>query len=46
MSFVLAHGEIHDWIIFTPDGAKYWPQIDRELVFNRCLRASKPPQCG
>ena len=31
MSFVLAHGEIHDWIIFTPDGAKYWPQIDREL---------------
>ena len=30
-SFVLANGEIHDWIILTPDGPQYWPQIDREL---------------
>jgi len=31
-SFVLANGEIHDWIILTPDGPQYWPQIDQELV--------------
>ena len=31
ISFVLANGEIHDWIIFTPDGSQYWPQIDQEL---------------
>jgi acetyl esterase/lipase len=32
MSFVLANGEIHDWIIpLTPDGPQYWPQIDQEL---------------
>jgi len=30
-SFVLANGEIHDWILLTPDGPQYWPQIDREL---------------
>ena len=30
-NFVLANGEIHDWIILTPDGPQYWPQIDREL---------------
>lgn len=30
-SFVLANGEIHDWIILTPDGPQYWPQIDQEL---------------
>lgn len=30
-SFVLAHGQIHDWIILTPDGPQYWPQIDQEL---------------
>jgi triacylglycerol lipase len=31
ISFVLAHGEIHDWIILTLDGPQYWPQIDQEL---------------
>jgi triacylglycerol lipase len=31
ISFVLAHGEIHDWIILTPAGLHYWPQIDQEL---------------
>lgn len=31
ISFVLANGEIHDWIILTVDGPQYWPQIDREL---------------
>src|SRR5271166_2435330 len=31
ISFVLANGQIHDWIIFTPDGPQYWPQIDQEL---------------
>ncbi len=31
VNFVLANGEIHDWIILTPDGPQYWPQIDQEL---------------
>jgi triacylglycerol lipase len=31
INFVLANGEIHDWIILTPDGPQYWPQIDQEL---------------
>jgi triacylglycerol lipase len=31
ISFTLAKGEIHDWIILTLDGPQYWPQIDREL---------------
>ncbi|MBW0013684.1 MAG: alpha/beta hydrolase, partial [Mycobacterium sp.] len=31
ISFVLAKGEIHDWIILTVDGPQYWPQINREL---------------
>ena len=31
ISFVLANGEIHDWILITPDGLHYWPQIDQEL---------------
>jgi triacylglycerol lipase len=31
MSFVLANGEIHDWILLTLDGPQYWPQIDQEL---------------
>jgi triacylglycerol lipase len=30
-NFVLANGEIHDWIILTPDGPKYWSKIDQEL---------------
>jgi triacylglycerol lipase len=31
ISFVLASGEIHDWVLLSPDGFKYWPQIDQEL---------------
>jgi triacylglycerol lipase len=31
VSFVLANGETHDWILITPDGLHYWPQIDQEL---------------
>ena len=31
ISFVLANGEIHDWILLTPDGFQYWPQIYQEL---------------
>jgi triacylglycerol lipase len=31
LNFVLAHGQIHDWIILTPDGPQYWPQINQEL---------------
>ena len=31
ISFVLANGEIHDWVLLTPDGFQYWPQIDPEL---------------
>jgi triacylglycerol lipase len=31
ISFILAAGQIHDWIILTPDGFQYWPQIDQEL---------------
>ncbi len=31
VNFVLANGQIHDWIILTLDGPRYWPQINREL---------------
>ena len=31
ISFTLAKGEIHDWVILTVDGPQYWPQIDQEL---------------
>ncbi|SON62739.1 Triacylglycerol lipase [Mycobacterium simulans] len=31
MSFVLANGQIHDWLILTPDGLRYWPQINQQL---------------
>jgi triacylglycerol lipase len=31
INFVLANGQIHDWIILTPDGPQYWAQIDQEL---------------
>jgi triacylglycerol lipase len=31
INFVLANGQIHDWIILTPDGPQYWPQINQEL---------------
>ncbi|MHA7648905.1 triacylglycerol lipase LipY [Mycobacterium sp. ML4] len=30
-NFVLANGQIHDWIILTLDGPQYWPQINQEL---------------
>jgi triacylglycerol lipase len=31
MSFVLANGQIHDWLILTLDGPQYWHQINQEL---------------
>jgi triacylglycerol lipase len=31
MSFVFANGGIHDWVLLTPAGPLYWPQIDQEL---------------
>jgi len=31
ISFVLRTGEIHDWVLLSPDGFRYWPQIDQEL---------------
>jgi triacylglycerol lipase len=30
-SFVLRTGEIHDWILLSPDGFGYLPQIEQEL---------------
>ncbi|MBI2698727.1 PE domain-containing protein [Mycobacterium gordonae] len=30
-SFVLANGQIHDWLILTLDGPVYWHQINQEL---------------
>jgi triacylglycerol lipase len=30
-TFVLANGEIHDWIILTLDGPQYWSQINQQL---------------
>lgn len=29
--FVLANGQIHDWLILTLDGPAYWHQINQEL---------------
>ncbi len=31
MSFVIANDQIHDWVLLTPWGSQYWPQIDQEL---------------
>ncbi|WP_205876936.1 triacylglycerol lipase LipY [Mycobacterium camsae] len=31
VDFVLANGQIHDWIILTIDGPRYWQQINQEL---------------
>ncbi|MGO9511432.1 MAG: PE domain-containing protein [Mycobacterium sp.] len=31
ISFVLANGGIHDFVLLTADGFRYWPQIDQEL---------------
>ena len=31
MNFVYAPGGIHDWLLLTPVGPLYWPQIDQEL---------------
>jgi len=31
INFVLANGQIHDWVLLTLDGPQYWSQIDREL---------------
>ena len=30
-NFVLFPGGIHDWVLLTPFGLPYWPQIDQEL---------------
>ncbi len=31
MGFILAQGQVHDWILLTPTGPRYWAQIDQEL---------------
>ncbi|BBZ37177.1 PE domain-containing protein [Mycobacterium conspicuum] len=31
MSFVLANGGFHDWILLSPGGVRYWAQIEHEL---------------
>ena len=31
ISFVLANGQIHDWVILTLDGLRYWPEINQQL---------------
>jgi len=31
MSFVVANGQIHDWVLLAPWGSQLWPQIDQEL---------------
>lgn len=30
-SFVLANFQVHDWVLFTPGGSLYWPQINQQL---------------
>ncbi|ORW85412.1 lipase [Mycobacterium riyadhense] len=30
-SFTLADFQIHDWVLFTPGGLLYWPQINQQL---------------
>ncbi|BBX72508.1 PE domain-containing protein [Mycobacterium shinjukuense] len=30
-SFILANFQIHDWVLFTPEGLLYWPQINQQL---------------
>ncbi|OSC43336.1 lipase [Mycobacterium decipiens] len=31
ISFVLANGQIHDWVLLTLDGLRYLPQINQQL---------------
>ncbi|WP_241011108.1 triacylglycerol lipase LipY [Mycobacterium camsae] len=31
LSFVLDNFQVHDWVLFTPWGSLYWPQINQEL---------------
>ncbi len=31
ISFVFANGQIHDWVLLTVDGLRYWPEIDQQL---------------
>ncbi|ORW31270.1 lipase [Mycobacterium paraense] len=31
MGFILANGQVHDWILLTPTGPRFWAQIDQEL---------------
>ncbi|SON63938.1 Triacylglycerol lipase [Mycobacterium simulans] len=30
-NFELAYFQIHDWVLFTPGGLLYWPQINQQL---------------
>lgn len=32
ISFVMATGGFHDWILLSPDGLRYWTQIGRQLL--------------
>lgn len=31
ISFILANFQVHDWVIGTPGGLLYWPQINQQL---------------
>jgi triacylglycerol lipase len=31
LSYVVAPGQIHDWVLLAPWGSQLWPQIDQEL---------------
>ncbi len=31
VNFVLANGQVHDWVLLTPDGLRYLPQINLQL---------------
>ena len=31
ISFVLASGAFHDWVLLSPGGVRYWAQIEQEL---------------
>ncbi len=30
-NFIVANFQIHDWVLFTPGGLLYWPQINQQL---------------
>ncbi|GLB84994.1 PE domain-containing protein [Mycobacterium kiyosense] len=31
VNFALVNSEIHDWMFLSPDGSRYWPQLEQEL---------------